>query len=478
MSKKARNGSGTVERRGLLYWVQVSMPPGHTPRRPRIPIHGSESMTEAQAKRAGAKLAQDARDGKLVVESLTRGGLPSPVATMTVRELGEAWTSGKLLKTHGAVNGLRPMSGGYIMGTTLGKRAYKVKTRGPNAGPDFGDLPVTEVQHTDIARIMAEQKGAASTRNHVHNYLARIFSLAEIPLGLRPVGSNPVSRAYRAPADEDKHFNFLYPPEVMALLRGTNAKGDTVIPLGRRVLYMLANYFGWRKGTLYAFRWSGIDWADGTVSVTKQKGARRLDAGEDDDPGDEQGTPIFFVASPDVLAVLRAWYEHCGKPEADTPVVRDLWTARQRANHDEAMVIRADLKACSVRREILFSEAHNVQKIRFHDGRATFCTWARRAGKDDAWTKQRTGHTATSKMLDRYTRMAVTLADLDYEPFPNVTEAIPELAERARLHRRLHTPGSDAPTENSNDSSQPSETVGCEGRDLNPHASYGASTSS
>ncbi len=33
-------------------------------------------------------------------------------------------------------------------------------------------------------------------------------------------------------------------------------------------------------------------------------------------------------------------------------------------------------------------------------------------------------------MLERYTRMAVSLADLRYEPFPDVTMAIPELAAK------------------------------------------------
>jgi integrase len=470
MSKRARNHAGTVERRGALWWVQVSMPAGHAPRRPRVPIHESEKMTEAQARKAGAKLARDARDGKLVLEpkAQARGGVAVNTNTMTVRQLGEAWTSGELYKKHGPVNKLAPMAGGYIMGTQLNKRAYKIKTRGLS-GSDFGELPVSQVQHTDIARIMAEQTGAAGTRNHIHNYLARIFALAEIPLGLRPVGTNPVLSAYRAPADEDKHFNFLYPPEVFALL------SNKEIPIGRRVLYLLANYFGWRKGTLYAFKWGGIDWQDGTVSVMKQKGARRLDAGDVDE---EQGTPIFFVATRDVLAVLRAWYEHCGKPAADTAVLRDMWTSGQRERHDEAKVIRDDLQASGVKREILFSKAHNVQAIRFHDGRATFCTWARRADKEDAWTKQRTGHTATSKMLDRYTRMAVTLADLNYQPFPDVTRAIPELAQAAQLHTKLHTEAAPPNRHEASKSSQMAGIIGCEGGDLNPDALSGASTSS
>jgi hypothetical protein len=60
-----------------------------------------------------------------------------------------------------------------------------------------------------------------------------------------------------------------------------------------------------------------------------------------------------------------------------------------------------------------------VEVIRFHDSRATFCTWARRVGRDDTWIRARTGHAPGSNMVDRYARMAVTLADLDYRPFPD-----------------------------------------------------------
>jgi hypothetical protein len=82
-------------------------------------------------------------------------------------------------------------------------------------------------------------------------------------------------------------------------------------------------------------------------------------------------------------------------------------------------------------------------------------------------------------MLDPYTRMAVTLADLDYEPFPDVTEAIPELAEKAaRLHTRLHTSPDSVEPAGPPAGDDPAFFPGCEGGDLNPDALSGASTSS
>src|SRR6185436_19414385 len=85
---------------------------------------------------------------------------------------------------------------------------------------------------------------------------------------------------------------------------------------------------------------------------------------------------------------------------------------------------RADLRAAGITREVLFTKAPNVEPLRFHDGgRATFVTWAKRAGKSDGWIADRTGH-LTSSMIERYTRAARTLEDLKIEPFPELAEAL------------------------------------------------------
>jgi hypothetical protein len=135
---------------------------------------------------------------------------------------------------------------------------------------------------------------------------------------------------------------------------------------------------------------------------------------------------------------------------------RDLWTGRERMNHDEATALRAaDRKTPGVMRKILTSKAHNVQRIRLHDA---FCN-----GRG-AWQGRRVDRAAHDtrrrrrRWTDRYTRMAVTLADLNYEPFPDVIspspQPRPETAPTARNQRE------------------------CEGGDLNPEALSGASTSS
>lgn len=417
---KLRNGAGTVEIKRGKWYGRVALSDGS---RPRFPMGNVASKDEARD-RLAKLVERGCATGKLdemvlrlvgpqTVRKRRRKTLPS----MTVKELGDAWTSGKLFDLHGAVAGLRKeLASDGINGWTLAKHAYPLKTRGL-LGPTFGDLRVAEVEVDDITAVMASLSGASETRKHMYSRMKRIFDLAEFPCRLRSPRSSPVLKGHRPPRDPEKLYLFLYPSELLALL------GCKTIPLGRRILYMLGAYFGWRKGTLYAFLWSGIDGQHGTVTAFKQKGRRRVD-GTDTDA--ERGTPIFFVADASVLTVLRAWRRYLGNPGADGRVIASVGLAREQ--HDEAKVMREDLKLAGVDRALLFSDAANVVPIRFHDLRATFCTWARRQDRSDHWICERSGHRPTGEMLERYTRQAVTLADLKYEPFPDVTSAIPELA--------------------------------------------------
>jgi hypothetical protein len=245
--KKAVNGAGTGERRGALYWVRCLTPTGQ---RRRVPIPDSEKMTEAQARRAGAKLAADVRAGKVVFDATPhRGSLPSLTAIMTVRQLGEAWTSGKLCEQYPGLNRLRPKASAEVDAWTMAKHLYAARVRGAGCA-DFGDLPVPQVTTDDIAAVMAAHSKDLSARSRLHSYnrLHRLFDLAIFPCKLRK--DNPVTRYLRPSLDPEKLFCFLYPSELVALLNGRNTEGATVVPIGRRVLYALAAYTGQRKGSL------------------------------------------------------------------------------------------------------------------------------------------------------------------------------------------------------------------------------------
>jgi integrase len=254
------------------------------------------------------------------------------------------------------------------------------------------------------------------TGRSVRRHPARQILEAEFPCRLRPEGSNPVKKYLRPEIDADKLYSFLFPLEVLALLRGTNADGKVGVPLARRVLYALAVYTGQRKGSLFALRWKHVDFVHGTLASFRTK----------------TGAAQYFVADPGLMAVLKAWHEHQGKAANDVPLVSSAIDILGCEPKRLATTLRDDLKACGVTRAILFEATEdNVQELRFHDARATFCTWARRAGKSDSWISERTGQKETGRMIDRYDRGAQTLADLAYEPFPDISRALPELNAEA-----------------------------------------------
>ena len=438
--KRRARHEGSVERRGKRWYGRIRREDGS---RPWIPLgtgisrRKAEEMLAALGERGDETGQLGALIDRLRSRMAPRASRAAASETVkTVRELVDDWTSGALFQRYGAVNRLRPIASAKINAWTLAKYALEVPTRG-SRGVRFGDLPVPSVTAEDVGRIMAAlpRHHAAQTRVHMYQRLRRIFDLAEYPCRLREENTNPVKRYMRPERDEEKLYCYLYPAEVLALL------GSPKIPLGRRVLYAVATYTGLRKSSLYALRWKGIDFEHGTISALRVKGKHHVEAGEHE--VETSGRPILSRGDPSLMVLVKAWWEHCKKPGAHMRVVRDVGLER---NHDEAGVLRKDLRRVGVTREILFSDAPNVQALRFHDFRSTFCTWARRAGKSDVWIAERTGHRLTGAMIDRYTRQAQTLEDLDYEPFPDISVAIPELAAASTAPSNARTRSPNAPS--------------------------------
>lgn len=357
-----------------------------------------------RAKEMTAKLAERCR--ALPSAAVVDDDAPRSPRT-TVREFGKEWTSGKLFAKHGEVRGLGDKKSAGSDATRLKAHVY----------PYIGDMAVADVSDEDIERCFAKAAQAAhakrgkpwrqSTKIHLYQVSHRLFDLSIRPGRLR--ADNPVTADFLPKKDPAKMFAFLYPDELLAMLR------CGAIPLGRRVHYVLGCYTGLRKSSLAPLVWTWIDFQHSTMSalVTKSR------------------VPLMFELQPDVLALLQAWYEHCGSNKLGA-VVCDLDAPEGR----EAETLRADLRLAGVTRALLFSDAPNVQSMRFHDTRATFVTWALRAGKGWGWITARTGH-VTPAMMERYNRSAQVLSDLRYKPFPDLRDAIPELSQRASNVVRL-----------------------------------------
>jgi integrase len=330
-----------------------------------------------------------------------------------VRQFGELWTSGKLYEKHGEVKRLRPKKSAGDDAERLAGYVY----------PVIGDKLVAAVTEEDIEGVLAaapvrflERNGreiSAATKRHVYQVMNRLFALAVRPGRLRE--DSPVADHLKPALGRPPLYGYLFPAELLALL------GCAKVPIGRRVLYAMAVYTGLRLGSLRTIAWSGVDFVHGTITSLESK----------------TGLPQMFDAAPLPVELLQAWLERCGRPDLGTAVVRDLKCRPQR----EAEALRDDLAAAGVTRTALFGGVGSkLRRIRFHDLRATFVTWARRQGRGWGWITDRTGH-LTPSQVDRYNRQARTLADLQIEPFPDVTHAIPELAKLPANVRRMRGGG-------------------------------------
>lgn len=404
--KLRAKGTGTTEwRRGHLY-VKVSLPDGTRPRY-RLCKDVCTCREMSDALRDDRAKAISERERARVQGELDAAEKARTEKRLTVRKFGEQWTSGTLYDTHGEVRGLKVKKSADDDRLRLEAHVY----------PHIGDRPVADITERDVEETLAKAAKAAeerlgrpwrqATRFQVYQAMRRLFDLAVKPGRLRT--DNPVSRDMRPRRDKPKLYSFLYPSEVLAVL------GCRDVPLVRRVHYALAVYTGLRKGSLHELTFDGIDFANRTLTSLHSK----------------TGLPQVFEIDPGLAVILQAWFERLGSP-AGAPIVRDLGCRPGR----EAATLRADLEAAGVKRSILFSKADNVEPLRFHDMRATFVTWARRQGRGEGWISDRTGH-LTKDQLDRYDRGARMLADMKYQPFPDIASAVPEFSATVGNVRRV-----------------------------------------
>lgn len=414
--KDISEAKGTIEWKNGCYHARVSVP-GST-KRGRIKLRTPEGRwldrrgsDEALARKYATKLSEDIRSDAYEhqVRELN--------ARTKVEELGTMWTDGTLFEMYGEVYGLKVKASARDDRNRLCKNLY----------PAIGKMAVADVQEGDIIRAFARANAEAITRNgkpfeqaskiHLYQVTKRLFDLAVKPCRLR--ADNPVNDDLRPKKGAPKLYGYLYPAELVTLL------GCEAVPIARRVYYALGCYTGLRKASLRAFVWNSIDFQHKTITSLVSK----TDFPQMFAQADAQLTGLSSL-----ITLLERYHQLQGFPAGDAPVIRrqDL-----RCKKDgEATALREDLKAAGIDREILFTKSNKVVPLRFHDLRATFVTWARRAGKGYGWISDRTGQ-LTPAIQERYNRGARTLQDLQYEPFPDISAAIPELSRLPKNVTRL-----------------------------------------
>jgi integrase len=399
---------------GLDWVIRVRMPNGA---RPRIAV-APATMPERRAVERAEEWWSE-RDAR-IADWLKRHEKEARTGGTTVRELGEQWTTGKLLEKHGRVNRLRVKKSADWDACLLGRCYSAIAT----TGRDFGSMLVEDVTEQDVEAVLrqAPTKGVAAASQTIRNYystLHRLFDLAERPCRLRERGTNPVDRSLRPVTDDAKVYSFILPDEFLAVmrLRGDVRDGEILVRDGSlvrwKVLLVLGAYLGLRKANLTGLRWCDVDLE--SLSYT----ARRT----------KTGIPILSELHFPCVAFVLARWKAVSKPADDAePIVR---LSKDEA-HDAAKILRALLRAAGVKREVLFSDDASVEPIRLHDLRATFVTWAKRDGRTEDFITSRTGH-LTKEMTERYSRLAMSISALRFTPFPDVSTAIPELAVGPKL---------------------------------------------
>lgn len=418
-SPTGQDAHGNAEWKNGCWHARVSLPNGKR-KRIRLSAPDGRDLTDCDkdrelAKRLARSTSTQLRSTAIEISNKTKR------ARTTVEEFGNQWTSGELFKTHGEVRRLKPKSSADDDRLRLQRYLY----------PYVGDKAVVDVVEEDIERAFAQGFARAekenkkplrqATKKQAYQATRRLFALSIKPGRLR--SDNPVSVDLLPGPDSPKLFSFLYPDELLAVLACEQ------VPLARRVYYALATYTGLRKSSLGVFVWHSLDFEHLTVTslVSKTKLPQIFAQQDDQLPG---------LAS--LMVVLKRYHEHRGAPASHMPIVTldDLNCKEDR----EAAALRTDLKAAGITRTLLFTRSNQVEPLRFHDLRATFVTWAKRASKGDGWISDRTGH-MTREIMDRYDRGARMLADLKYVPFPDISAAIPELSNDlatnvTRLKRR------------------------------------------
>jgi integrase len=363
---------------------------------------GKGKLTQLLLKRA-AGISGSRADVELaalleVVQQVCVGKLEQPAnpgrihARMTIRELGEAWTSGKLHELH--PDHIRERS-------DMGKVVSQLRL---HILPTVGDVRICDfrIDHADAVMRAIPKPLAVGTRRQIAMTLRRILAMASYPLRL--IVANPMPEGY-APRSQDKNAkSILYPDEDAVLCTASK------VPLIYRLFYGFLLREGCRSDSeARKLTWRCFDLSRGVMVLDRNK----------------TNSPRAWKLGPGVAEALRAWRIVQG--ERGVNVGNDCRVFPLVSAANEAELFRKHLKIAGVTRTLLFERTKERLPIRRHDLRGTFITLNLAAGKSEAWIQQRTGHT-TSRMINAYNQPARTAEELDLGLPRPLVEVIPELA--------------------------------------------------
>ncbi len=325
----------------------------------------------------------------------------------TFRELRKQWTSGELRK-------LYPDHVKAKDSDTDAARAEKMEALDVG-GMALGDIPVDRftLDHADaVLRQLPAEARRPATRRHYAQIIHRVMALAVYPC--RHIVASPLPRGWLPKIGDAIAKQYLYPDEDALLMAAAD------VPLALKMFFGVLAREGARASEIGALR-LGVD-------IDLDRGVVRLDENKTDDPR-------AWALDPGVVLALRAWCKLRGVEPGELVFVDEF--GRPLEADAMADTFRRCLRKAGVQRPELFETTKKRRQIRVHDLRATFVTVSLATGKTEGWISDRTGH-RSSIMINRYRRVARTMAELGTKPLLPLDEAIPELSNSPALPQR-HT---------------------------------------
>jgi hypothetical protein len=212
--------------------------------------------------RKGAAVATEAEFAEVVkfaeglCKDTPRGAKARERRTMTFRELGELWTSGKLHRDH--PDHVRHKRSATTDAARLG-RLYKT----------IGDVVLTAFRLEDAERAMADipEGRSPASRRHYAQLISKVLKLAVYPM--RIIERSPLPTGFLPSNKSTKAMAWLYPAEDAALL------GCPDVPLPYRLLYGFLAREGLRLGEALSLRWCDLDLDRGVVTWTRTRRTNR-----------------------------------------------------------------------------------------------------------------------------------------------------------------------------------------------------------
>ncbi len=348
-----------------------------------------------------AKLRSEKAAARLTGPTATKGGL-------TFKKFARRWTCGEL---HADYPDHIPLK--KSAATDAGRLELYVY-------PALGNTALTDITLKHAQDVLRRIPGArsTSTRRHVAQVMVRILNLAVYPCELLKV--SPLPKGF-LPKVKVRPGGHLHPSEDRALLACVDAPGKSGVPLVYRLVYGFLAREGMRKEEALAMTWSDLD---------LERGAVRLDTNKTDDPR-------AWVLDPGVTAALTWWKETHHKKAKPSALVFDGIKGRL------AEALQRHLKAAGIDRPELAENNAKRRQMNVHGLRSTFVTISLANGRSETWVMDRTGH-RSSAMVNRYRRIARTVAELALGPLTRLDHAIPETGAKPKRPSRRPLPKKDA----------------------------------